>query len=160
MTRLASVVAFFVSPTLAPGARASRHVRSEQSTHSAAVLPLFDASGTSSSKHHNERGVLNRASLRIDRIRVVRIGFRPREFRCPPYPAPITIMRSLLMMLEPVRVIAGATVRAERMMLAHALLRWFAPDPVDVVAATQIPTLVLTFDAGGGHRRSVRASAC
>ncbi len=79
----------------------------------AAVLVLLDASGTALGRNiTNERGEFRIAlSPSIARIRVVRIGFRPREVSVPNTRAGASFdifMRSLPTMLEPVRVTAGA----------------------------------------------------
>src|SRR5689334_11258010 len=81
----------------------------------AAVLMLLDASGATLGRNiTNERGEFRIAlSAGIARIRVVRIGFRPREVPVPATTGGVTtldiIMRSLPTLLEPVQVSAGAT---------------------------------------------------
>lgn len=79
-----------------------------------AVLMLLDASGTVLGRNiTNERGEYRIAlSPGAQRVRVVRIGFRPREMGIPSVVAgtaelPI-VMRALPTLLEPVRVSAGA----------------------------------------------------
>ena len=81
----------------------------------AAVLMLLDASGATLGRNiTNERGEFRIAlSPGIARIRVVRIGFRPREVPVPATTGGVTtldiVMRSLPTLLEPVPVSAGAT---------------------------------------------------
>ena len=77
----------------------------------AAVLMLLDASGTTLGRNiTNERGEFRIVlSPAIARLRVVRIGFRPRELPVPTTASIDILMRSLPTMLEPVRVSAGAT---------------------------------------------------